>query len=127
MPLYLVVLAVSIFCAPALAHAWGGGIHLQVGLDVLENLALLPAGISAILAAHPRDYLYGCITADIIVGKKYTRYLLNCHRWNIGEKVLQAATTDSERACAYGYLSHLAADSIAHNYFIPNHADLYQK
>lgn len=119
MPLSLVVLVVAMVCVPAQAHAWGGGIHLQVGLDVLENLALLPAGIAAILGAHPRDYLYGCIAADIIVGKKYTHYMLNCHRWNIGTKVLQSARTDSERACAYGYLSHLAADSIAHNYYIP--------
>lgn len=113
----LVVLA--IVSIPAQAHAWGGGIHLQVGLSVLENLSRLPAGLAAILAAHPRDYLYGSIAADIIVGKKYTHYLLNCHRWHIGRKVLQSARTDSERACAYGYLSHLAADAIAHNYYVP--------
>jgi hypothetical protein len=88
-------------------------------MNVLENLDLLPAGLAAILAAHPKDYLYGCIAADIIVGKKYTHYMLNCHRWGIGRKVLLAARTDSERACAYGYLSHLAADTIAHNYYVP--------
>lgn len=115
----LLILAAAIVGMPADAHAWGGGIHLQVGLSVLENLSLLPAGVAAILAAHPRDYLYGCIAADIIVGKKYTHYLLNCHRWRIGRKVLQAARTDSERACAYGYLSHLAADTISHNYYVP--------
>ncbi len=119
MYLSLFILFLAIICVPSPAHAWGGGIHLQVGLNVLENLSLLPAGLAAILAAHPRDYLYGCIAADIIVGKKYTHYLLNCHRWGIGKKVLQAARTDSERACAYGYLSHLAADTIAHNYFVP--------
>jgi hypothetical protein len=113
------ILLLAIICVPAQAYAWGGGIHLQVGLNVLENLPLLPAALAAILAAHPRDYLYGCIAADIIVGKKYTHYLLNCHRWGIGKKVLQAARTDSERACAYGYLSHLAADTIAHNYYVP--------
>ncbi len=115
----LLILAAAIVCTPAQAHAWGGGIHLQVGLNILENLALLPADLAAILAAHPRDYLYGCIAADIIVGKKYTHYLLNCHRWRIGQKVLLAARTDGERACAYGYLSHLAADSISHNYYVP--------
>ena len=115
----LLILVSAIICAPSQAHAWGGGIHLQVGLNVLENLAMLPAGLAAILAAHPRDYLYGCIAADIIVGKKYTHYLLNCHRWRIGQKVLLTAGTDSERACAYGYLSHLAADTISHNYYVP--------
>ncbi len=104
---------------PQQAHAWGGGTHLQVGLSILSNPALLPAATAALLAAHPLDYLYGCIAADIILGKKYTHYLLNCHRWDVGRKVLQSARTESERACAYGYLSHLAADSIAHNYFVP--------
>jgi hypothetical protein len=104
---------------PQQAHAWGGGIHLQVGLSILANPELLPAATAALLAAHPLDYLYGCIAADIILGKKYTHYLLNCHRWDVGRKVLQSARTDSELACAHGYLSHLAADTIAHNYFVP--------
>jgi len=104
---------------PDPALAWGGGIHLQVGLNILANPALLPAATAALLASHPLDYLYGCIAADIIVGKKYTHYLLNCHRWDVGRRVLQSARTDGERACAYGYLSHLAADAIAHNYYVP--------
>ena len=117
--LYLIIVIVTIVCVPEQVYAWGGGIHLQVGLKVLDNLALVPAAIAAILAAHPRDYLYGCIAADITLGKKYTHYLLNCHRWQVGQKVLKAAANDRERACAYGYLSHLAADSIAHNYYVP--------
>lgn len=113
---------VAVICGvlvPGAAHAWGGGIHIQAGLSVLAALDTLPADVAAVLASHPRDYLYGCIAADIIVGKKYTHYMLNCHRWGIGRKVLQAARSDGEKACAYGYLSHLAADGIAHNYFVP--------
>ncbi|HEY3309567.1 MAG TPA: zinc dependent phospholipase C family protein [Desulfuromonadaceae bacterium] len=117
--LYFFIVILTIVCVPEQAFAWGGGIHLQVGLKVLDNLSLVPAAIAAILAAHPRDYLYGCIAADITLGKKYTHYLLNCHRWQVGQKVLKAAVTDGEQACAYGYLSHLAADSIAHNYYVP--------
>ncbi len=108
-----------ILLSPDTAQAWGGGIHLQLGLGVLSALELLPSQTAALLAAHPRDYLYGCIAADIIVGKKYTHYLLNCHRWRIGSTVLQRAESDGERACAWGYLSHLAADVIAHNYYVP--------
>jgi hypothetical protein len=104
---------------PDQVHAWGGGIHLQVGLNVLTNPALLPAGIAALLKAYPLDFLYGCIAADITLGKKFTHYLLNCHRWSVGQKVLQSARTGAEQACAYGYLCHLAADTIAHNYFVP--------
>ena len=108
-----------ILLLPDQAHAWGGGIHLQLGSMVLGNLPALSSDLAALLAAHPRDFLYGCISADITLGKKFTHSMLNCHRWRIGQKVLQAARTDSQRACAYGYLSHLAADVIAHNYYVP--------
>jgi hypothetical protein len=104
---------------PDQAHAWGGGIHLQLGAMVLGNLPALSTNMAALLAAHPHDFLYGCISADITLGKKFTHSMLHCHRWRIGQKVLQAARTNSERACAYGYLCHLAADVIAHNYYVP--------
>jgi hypothetical protein len=116
---FLVMLAAGVLLVPEQAYAWGGGIHLQVGLNVLSCLDSFSPAIAGLLAAHPRDYLYGCVAADIIVGKKYTHYMLNCHRWRIGRKVLQQARTGAEQACAYGYLSHLAADVIAHNYFVP--------
>lgn len=104
---------------PDQAYAWGGGFHLQLGATVLGNLSGLSTNLASLLAAHPNDFLYGCISADITLGKKFTHSMLNCHRWRIGRKVLQAARTNSERACAYGYLSHLAADVIAHNYYVP--------
>lgn len=104
---------------PDQALAWGGGTHLTIGLEVLNRLKQLPPNLAALLAQASDDFLYGCMAADIIVGKKYTHYLLNCHRWRIGSRLLQAATSDSQRACAWGYLCHLAADVVAHNYFVP--------
>lgn len=119
----MMLLALSILFAillvPDQALAWGGGMHLQLGVSVLSNLSALSPDLAALLATNPRDFLYGCISADITLGKKFTDSMLNCHRWRIGQKVLQAARTDRERACAYGYLCHLAADVIAHNYFVP--------
>lgn len=114
-----------IFCCgfslllPDQALAWGGGTHLAIGLEVLQRLQQLPPHLAGLLAHASDDFLYGCMAADIIVGKKYTHYLLNCHRWRIGARLLQAANSDSQRACAWGYLCHLAADVVAHNYFVP--------
>ena len=105
--------------APAEAWAWGVGVHLQVGSWLLDQGARLPLPLQALLAAYPHDYLYGCISADITLGKKYTHYLRHCHAWRMGRKVLEAAEDDAQRACAYGYLSHLAADSVAHGYYVP--------
>lgn len=108
-----------IFLIPQIAFGYGGGIHLQLGASILANLPKIAPGVATIIALYPNDFLYGCISADITVGKKFTHYLLNCHRWQIGKKILGAASNDSQRACAYGYLCHLAADVIAHNYYVP--------
>lgn len=109
----------ALFLFPDDALAWGSGIHLQLGSAVLENLPAIRPAVAAIIGAHPFDYLYGCIAADITIGKKFTHYLLHCHRWQMGLRVLEHAESDAQRACAYGYLSHLAADTIAHNYYVP--------
>ena len=108
-----------IICTPADALAWGGGIHLQLGTAVLNNLTAIRPAIAAVIEAYPYDFLYGCVAADITIGKKFTHFLLHCHRWQVGMKVLENAGPDPQKACAYGYLSHLAADTIAHNYFVP--------
>jgi hypothetical protein len=105
--------------APSDAFAWGAGFHLQLGTTVLNNLSSLQPAIAAIIREYPNDFLYGCIAADITIGKKFTHYLQHCHRWPIGFKILSTATGGVEKACALGYLSHLAADTIAHNYFVP--------
>jgi len=115
----LAIILLTVIALPLPAHAWGGGMHLKIGLELLNQLSTLPAAMSAILAAYPKDFLYGCLAADITLGKKFTHYLLNCHRWKIGLKVLQSAKSEGEQACAYGYLCHLAADVIAHNCFVP--------
>jgi hypothetical protein len=112
-----VVLAMILW--PGDAYAWGIGIHLQLGSHILDNLQLLPAALRGLLAAHPHDFLYGCISADITLGKKFTHYLNHCHSWRLGRKILAASVTDRQKACAHGYLAHLAADTIAHSYFVP--------
>jgi hypothetical protein len=105
---------------PSEAHAWGPVTHLIHGATVLGALNTLPGALQEILRAYPDAYLYGCVGADIIQAKKFTRDLrYHCHSWNVGWQVLEGARSDSERAFAYGYLTHLAADTYSHNYFVP--------
>ena len=104
---------------PSDVLAWGIGVHLQTSARILDNLAQLPEHLRTLLSMYPNDYLYGCISADITLGKKHTHYLRHCHSWRMGFKILDSAETDSQRACAYGYLSHLAADTVAHSYYVP--------
>lgn len=86
---------------------------------VLGALYLIPPAIRGLLERFPLDFLYGSIAADISFAKKYVPEGRHCHNWSIGEEILEAADTERLRAVGYGYLSHLAADTIAHNVFVP--------
>ena len=104
---------------PEAAQAWGPATHLELGKTLLENTRLLVPPVRALLEAYPYDFLYGNISADIVVGKNLCEELKHCHNWKVGFKLFKKAESDSQRAFVYGYLSHLAADTIAHNHFIP--------
>lgn len=110
---------VLILFFPDLSYGWGPGTHLEVGREVLQNLGLLPVAVRAIIGKYPHDFLYGTISADIVVGKNLVEELKHCHNWRFGFKLLQKAESDSQRAFAFGYQCHLAADTVGHNIFIP--------
>ncbi len=114
------VAAAITLLSPGDAHAWGAGIHVAQGSFILDNLRLIGPAVAATLSSHPFDYIYGCISADIFIGKGYKRRDDHCHNWSVGYSVLAGASDEATKAYAYGYLTHLAADIIAHNYFIPN-------
>ncbi|MGD2121318.1 MAG: zinc dependent phospholipase C family protein [Gemmatimonadota bacterium] len=99
--------------------AWGPATHVALGEVVLNSLFLLPPAIRLLLEAHPIAFLYGSVAADISFGKKYVPEGRHSHFWKVGEEILSAAPTDPLRAAGYGYLAHLAADTLAHNTFIP--------
>jgi zinc dependent phospholipase C len=105
---------------PAVAWAWTPGTHILLGEAVLRNAALLPPAIAALLRAHPHDFLYGSIAADTSIAKKYAKFGRHCHSWNVGMEILDESRDDNVRAFGYGYLAHLAADAVAHNYFVPH-------
>jgi hypothetical protein len=87
---------------------------MYLGNELLSYTSLIPAGILALLRKHKQDFLYGNLMADIILGKKYLPDDKSSHSWDVGLKLLDQAKTWPERAFAYGYLCHLAADSVAH-------------
>ncbi len=104
---------------PNEALAWGPATHLELGRAVLSNPDMVSHAVGNIISRYPYDFLYGNISADIVVAKNLVEELKHCHNWNIGFRVLERARSDSERSFAYGYLCHLAADTVAHNHFIP--------
>lgn len=100
-------------------QAWGPLTHVHLATDVLEHLALLPASVAALLAAHRRYFIYGNVAADVVFAKKLSRIKQICHTWSTGFALHDQAESDAARAFALGYLSHLAADTVAHNKFLP--------
>jgi len=112
------------FCLVALIDpsplaAWGPATHVALGEGLLGALYLLPPTLRSLLERHPIEFLYGSIAADISFAKKYAAAGRHCHNWHIGEEILDAAPNDPLRAVSLGYLAHLAADTVAHNTFVP--------
>jgi hypothetical protein len=104
---------------PSHAYAWAPGTHAYLSWQVLQSLHLVPEAIRALLATYPYDFVYGSLAADISLGKKYVPEGRHCHHWHVGEEIEHAARSDRMRAVGIGYLTHLAADTIAHNFFVP--------
>jgi hypothetical protein len=104
---------------PEPALAWGPATHVALGEALLGALYLLPPALQVILARHPLQFLYGSVAADISMAKKYVPEGRHCHNWAVGEEILDAADSEPLRATAFGYLAHLAADTVAHNVFVP--------
>lgn len=117
MAVLLAALALVLF--PGVAHAWTPGTHIFLGESVLANLHQLPTAIADLVRAFPYDFLYGNIAADTSMAKKYAPVGRHCHAWHVGQEILDLAPSDPLRAFGLGYLSHLAADTVAHNFFVP--------
>lgn len=119
----LAIVAVALLAVmvltPSAAYAWTPGTHVLLGEAVLGSLDLLPAAVAALLRAYPRDFLYGSIAADTSIAKKYVPAGRHCHSWAVGQEILARAGDERLRAFALGYQAHLAADAVAHNYFVP--------
>ncbi len=118
--LFIIVCFFGVLLTPENAFAWGVGLHISQGTYILKHLNLIAPNIAAILKTFPYDYLYGCISADIFIGKGVKKRYDHCHNWSVGMKMLLRTDSDNTTAFVYGYLSHLAADIISHNFYVPN-------
>src|SRR5262245_12323119 len=100
--------------------AWGPATHVGISGSALSQISLLPTAIAAILVRNPLSYLYGSIAADVVFAKRWSRVKQFCHHWSTGFRLLDTAEDDRAQAFAYGYLSHLAADTVAHGKYVPH-------
>lgn len=104
---------------PDSAWAFGPATHAFLSEQVLNSPWLLPTAMAELIRAYPQSFIYGSLAADISLAKKYVPAGRHCHFWHVSEEIYEAADNERLEAVALGYLSHLAADTIAHNFFIP--------
>ncbi len=109
-----IITFISVLLIPSFAFAWGPMTHMYLGNEIFSYAPLLPAGIMALLRKYRQDFIYGNIMADTILGKKYLPDDKSSHSWELAFNMLEHAKTKQEKAFVYGYLSHLAADTVAH-------------
>ncbi len=113
-------LAISLVALwPTDAFAWGPLAHLSFSSAALQFTDLFSPATRLLLQRFAPEFLYGSLAADIIVGKNLARYAVHCHNWTVGFRVLERARTDAQRAFSFGFLAHLAVDTVAHNYYVP--------
>lgn len=109
-------------CLLLLVCNWGPGQHLEFAERVhRRRQETLPKDVSLLLGEEKPAYCYGSIAADIINFKAYGGDYNHCHRWTIIDEMRELAETPAQEAFVFGYLSHLAADTVAHNHFVPYH------
>jgi len=112
----------------ACAAAWGPGHHLEFAERVhRRRRELLPSDVARLIDVEREAYDYGNIAADIINFKAFGGAYSHCHRWTIIDDMRELATSPRHEAFILGYLSHLAADTIAHNHFVPYHLARYAR
>ena len=103
--------------------SWGPGHHLEFAERVYRRRKdLLPSSLARLLQQEHSSYTYGNLAADVINIKSFGGHHNHCHRWTIVDEMRdRSGGTAAEEAFVLGYLSHLAADTIAHNHFVPYH------
>jgi hypothetical protein len=112
-----------------LLHAgWGPGHHIEFSERIWRRRReTLPRDVAQLLTEEKASYYYGSLAADIINFKAYGGDYNHCHRWSIIDEMRELSRTPRQEAFVLGYLSHLAADTIAHNHFVPYHLARYAR
>ena len=111
----LFLAVVLVIFMPVESFAWGPGVHIGVSLSVLDKL---PDYLRLLLMGNVNEFLYGSLAPDFILGKTLSEEKKHSHNWSVAFKILDNSKTDREKAFAYGYLSHLAADAVAHGILV---------
>ncbi len=117
-----------LWLAPLLLHsgsalAWGLETHIYFSQLLIWAIPLADGNFRRAARRFPKLVMAGACLPDLsLVGGAPFRHT---HNWQTCERLLSAASGDQEKAVALGYASHLLADVVAHNHFVPAHQALW--
>lgn len=118
--LFLGILAL-IICLISVS-AYGPNYHLK-DLDlVLEDPETNGTTISGLILDNYDACLSGLEYPDVGIFEYYTNFkaYAGLHNYNTVDELLKISRNNRDRAFAYCWKIHLTADSVSHNYFVPN-------
>lgn len=118
--MFIIIFLFAFILCPSAAFAWGPLTHIYLANEIYSFAALIPPVVMDIIRKHREDFLYGNLIADMIIGKKYLSDEKSSHSWETGLKLFEQADSPSGKAFIYGYLGHLAADTVAHETLTEN-------
>jgi Zinc dependent phospholipase C len=104
------------------ALAWGLQTHVFIAQWALAAVPFADPRMRAAALRLPHLVLAGACMPDLALAGRMLglRTFRHAHQWTTLRR-LAAGDCDEQRAIAVGYASHLLADVIAHNRFVPEH------
>lgn len=113
--MHIGLLLLILLFIPDNSYAWGPLTHAYLSNQLFSLSHLVPISIFPIIKKCREYFIYGNIIPDTVIGKKFLPNEKNLHSWRTGLNLLREANTEEEKAFAYGFLTHLAADAILHH------------
>lgn len=109
------------------ALAWGLYTHVYFAQLLLWAIPLADPALRRLARRHPQGVMAGACLPDVALTARSAgaEALTSSHRWPQLHALMDAARSDAEHAAVLGYASHLMADIIAHNHFVPAHERLW--
>ena len=104
------------------ALAWGLQTHVFIAQWALAAVPFADPRMLAAASRLPQLVLAGACMPDLALAGRMLGLstFRHAHQWSAPRR-LALGGSDEERAIAVGYASHLLADVIAHNRFVPEH------
>ncbi|MBS4096288.1 MAG: zinc dependent phospholipase C family protein [Sulfuricella sp.] len=105
------------------ALAWGLSTHIYFSQLLIWAVPLADSRFREAARRFPRLVMAGACLPDLslVGGAPFAR----SHCWNTLAGLLDSAVTAEEQAITLGYASHLLADVVAHNHFVPAHEAMW--